>query len=68
MSKFREAPKAEEPEGDHCNTETPSSLLEEVISADGLLLVQLLLQIFGFLLPGQSQQWLLVYFLDIIYA
>lgn len=55
MSKFREAPKAEEPEGDHCNTETPSSLLEEVISADGLLLVQLLLQIFDWLVPHQVQ-------------
>lgn len=55
VSKFREAPKAEEPEGDHCNTETPSSLLEEVISADGLLLVQLLLQIFDWLVPHQVQ-------------
>lgn len=55
MSKFREAPKAEEPEGDHCNTETPSSLLEEVVSADGLLLVQLLLQIFDWLVPHQVQ-------------
>ena len=55
VSKFREAPKAEEPEGDPCNTETPSSLLEEVISADGLLLVQLLLQIFDWLVPHQVQ-------------
>ena len=55
VSKFREAPRAEEPEGDHCNTETPSSLLEEVISADGLLLVQLLLQIFDWLVPHQVQ-------------
>lgn len=55
VSKFREASRAEEPEGDHCNTETPSSLLEEVISADGLLLVQLLLQIFDWLVPHQVQ-------------